>query len=87
MYPNHRKEILREIKERLRDGLPCRLVATSLVEAVDFDFPMVYREMAGVDSVIQAAGRCNREGKKERDKCRTIVFTMEKVKMFIFPMS
>lgn len=79
MYPNHRKEILREIKERLREGLPCRLVATSLVEAgVDFDFPMVYREMAGVDSVIQAAGRCNREGKKERDKCRTIVFTMEK---------
>ena len=65
MYPNHRKEILREIKERLRDGLPCRLVATSLVGGgVDFDFPMVYREMAGVDSVIQAAGRCNREGKK-----------------------
>ena len=60
MYPKHRKRLLRTIRERLKAGEPCRLIATSLVEAgVDFDFPAVYRELAGIDSMIQAAGRCN----------------------------
>lgn len=79
MYPKHRKRLLSVIKERLKSGYPCKLVATSLVEAgVDFDFPTVYREMAGTDSIIQAAGRCNREGKRPRDSCETVIFTLEK---------
>ena len=65
MYPAHRKQVLDTIRERLQNGLPCRVVSTSLIEAgVDVDFPAVWREIAGLDSVTQAAGRCNREGKK-----------------------
>lgn len=65
MYPNHRKQQLREIRRRLREGLPCRVVSTSLIEAgVDVDFPVVFRETAGLDSILQSAGRCNREGKR-----------------------
>lgn len=62
MYPRHRKWVLKRIRRRLLEGLPCRVVSTSLIEAgVDVDFPVVYRAEAGLDSVIQAAGRCNRE--------------------------
>ncbi|MBQ6432004.1 MAG: CRISPR-associated helicase Cas3' [Oscillospiraceae bacterium] len=65
MVPAHRRNVLSEIRERLRNGLPCRVVSTSLIEAgVDVDFPLVLREIAGVDSILQAAGRCNREGKR-----------------------
>lgn len=63
MYPAHRRRQLAEIRRRLTLGLPCRVVSTSLIEAgVDVDFPAVYREEAGLDSLLQAAGRCNREG-------------------------
>lgn len=63
MYPEHRRRVLGTIRQRLADRLPCRVVSTSLIEAgVDVDFPVVYRAMAGLDSIAQAAGRCNREG-------------------------
>lgn len=65
MYPQHRAQILKDIKERLasNDCLPCRVVSTQLIEAgVDVDFPCVYRAVAGIDSIAQAAGRCNRNG-------------------------
>ena len=76
MYPEHRKTVLKEIRSRLADGLTCRVVATSLIEAgVDVDFPVVYRAAAGLDSLIQAAGRCNREGK--RPALESIVYAFE----------
>lgn len=62
MYPKHRKRMLKQIKERLREGKKCIVISTSLVEAgVDLDFYTVYRQLSGIDSIIQAAGRCNRE--------------------------
>ncbi len=63
MCPEHRKSRLAEIKNALEAGKPVRLIATQLIEAgVDIDFPVVYRAMAGLDSIAQAAGRCDREG-------------------------
>lgn len=64
MTPLHRSEVLDRIRQRLVSGERCVVISTQLVEAgVDIDFPVVYREMAGVDSLVQAAGRCNREGR------------------------
>ena len=64
MVPEHRSCVIARMKQCLRDGLPCRVVSTQLIEAgVDVDFPIVLREMAGIDSIVQAAGRCNRGGK------------------------
>ena len=75
MVPAQRQALLEKIKERLRKGEPCQVVSTSLIEAgVDVDFPAVYRELAGLDSVMQAAGRCNREGKRPADESFVTIF-------------
>jgi len=64
MCPEHRTATLNKIRSALSDGSPCRVVSTQLIEAgVDIDFPVVFRAAAGIDSIAQAAGRCNREGK------------------------
>lgn len=64
MTAAHRFKVLGRIRKRLAFGLSCRVISTQLVEAgVDVDFPVVFRASAGCDSLAQAAGRCNREGK------------------------
>ncbi|MDO1581113.1 CRISPR-associated helicase Cas3' [Rhizobium oryzicola] len=75
-YAADRRRILAEVRTRLDDGVPCRLIATSLIEAgVDVDFPAAMRAEAGLDQIIQAAGRVNREGKRPRDESVVTVFT------------
>lgn len=78
MYPRHRKRVLKTIRERLKNNEKCIVISTSLVEAgVDLDFATVYRQIAGLDSMIQAAGRCNREGKRELSESTVYIFDLE----------
>nr|WP_162243079.1 CRISPR-associated endonuclease Cas3'' [Deinococcus sp. Leaf326] len=64
LVPAHRKRELDAIRARLKAGLPCRVVSTQLIEAgIDVDFPRVYRAMGPLEAIVQAAGRCNREGR------------------------
>ncbi len=82
MCAQHRTEVIMQIKQRLQqrqegDTRPLRVVSTQLIEAgVDVDFPMVYRAIAGLDSIAQSAGRCNREGKLKK-LGKVIVFKPE----------
>ena len=78
MYPKHRRRVLDKIRQLVKDGKRCILISTSLVEAgVDLDFCTVYRQLAGVDSMIQAAGRCNREGKRAAQDSFAYLFQFE----------
>jgi CRISPR-associated endonuclease/helicase Cas3 len=66
MCPVHRQQTLLQIRQRLQEGLVCRVISTQVLEAgIDIDFPVGYRALAGLDSIIQAAGRVNREGRQE----------------------
>lgn len=86
MTPRHLAGTIEKIKARLqaiRKGTVrgrCLVFSTSLIEAgVDIDFPTVYRELSGLDSIIQAGGRCNREGRQSAAESVVYVFEREKV--------
>lgn len=77
MCPAHLRKKIEELRNRLKNDPTLRVVSTQLIEAgVDIDFPVVYRQEAGLDSILQAAGRCNREGRLKRGD--SYVFSLEK---------
>lgn len=81
MYPKHRKQVLQNVRNHLKQKEKCILISTSLVEAgVDLDFDCVYRQISGIDSMIQAAGRCNREGLKKKEESTVYIFDFEDMK-------
>ncbi|WP_281714727.1 CRISPR-associated helicase Cas3' [Allobaculum stercoricanis] len=78
MTPRDRKVAIEEIKEGLDRKDRCVVISTSLIEAgVDLDFKNVYRQLAGIDSILQAAGRCNRGGNEDSEDCKVYVFQFE----------
>jgi CRISPR-associated endonuclease/helicase Cas3 len=80
MCPVHRKQTLITIRDRLKNGETCRVVSTQVMEAgIDVDFPVGFRALAGLDSIIQAAGRVNREGKRSGGE----IFVFEPISEFV----
>lgn len=81
LCPAHRTRVVEIIRTRLAEGKPCRVAATQCIEAgVDLDFQLLYRALAPLDSIIQAAGRCNRNGKL--GKGQVIVFEPEDLMLY-----
>ena len=79
LMPIHKEQLLNRIKFRLANNLPCRVIATSLIEAgVDLDFPVGFRELTGLDSIVQTGGRINREGGRLIEESNLFVFELEK---------
>ena len=77
----HRSQILERIKVRLAEGKSCYLVASQCIEAgVDLDFPVVYRALAPLEAIIQAAGRCNRNG--DSPNGRVVVFLPDEERLY-----
>ena len=75
MCAKHRSQVLKGIRFELKAGKPCRVISTSLIEAgVDVDFPCVLRAEAGLDSIAQAAGRCNRNGLRDPQASPVLIF-------------
>ena len=75
MHSVHRRRVLAEIRNDLKEKRPCRVISTSLIEAgVDVDFPLVLRASAGLDQIAQAAGRCNREFLHSPEASEVLVF-------------
>lgn len=63
LCPAHRTQVIQAIRQRQQEKLPCRVVSTQCIEAgVDLDFEQMYRALAPLEAIIQAAGRCNRNG-------------------------
>ena len=74
----HRRAVIEDVKARLKGGEQIRLVSTQVIEAgVDLDFPVVWRALGPLDSVIQSAGRCNREGRLGQRGGKVVVFKPE----------
>ena len=81
LCPAHRLRVVETIRKRLEDGKPCRVAATQCIEAgVDLDFDVLYRALAPLDAIIQAAGRCNRNGK--RGMGQVVVFEPEDERLY-----
>lgn len=75
MYARHRSQVLAEIQSRLKENKPCRLISTSILDSgVNVSFPTVLRAEAGLDSIAQAAGRCNRENEWDPSRSEVLIF-------------